>query len=40
MIVEEFGDLQQEKYQVAMPVSNISRLHSFHIFKQDLIGKV
>ena len=40
MIVEEFGNLQWESDREARPVVNISKLHSFRIFKQDLIGKV
>ena len=39
LIVEEFGDLHREIDREAGPLPNIIKLHSFCIFKQDLIGK-
>ena len=40
LVIEEFGDTMRETDRAAVPVPNISKLHSLKIFKKDLIGKV
>lgn len=40
LIIEEFGDTERDMNRQAEKVKNISKLHSFRLFKSKLIGKV